>query len=367
MTLHRNNMADTLLVFTLYCIIVVWCDVSNATVQGTIQCLDMDKNPVDWFIAYKLPKNANFLSGKGADFLYMDSNKQMFKKSSVPLDNVNQAIGFTLQQIYGRDIKSQNFAYGMYNDQPPPRGKSVSKGGHTKGVVALDSSTGFWLVHSVPNFTFPYTLRYKWPDNARSFGQTFLCMSLGYDQFEDIGKQLMYNCLNTYDFHMPDFTTSLTSLRAAIIKDQCITTPPWNSTTILTTIGGQSFYSFAKSDGFDADLYSDWLAPYFGSDLYVETWMRAGKLPSSCTGQYKVMNVEMVKLPGVISFKSTTDHSKWAVTQSSKYHPWTCIGDINREESQRHRAGGTVCMVHHQVWKVFSSAVDKYKSCPTKK
>ena len=60
------------------------------------------------FIAYKLPKNAMGVdASNGATFLYMDTNNQTFQLSQTSLFNRNQAIGYTLNQIYSTPIGSQ--------------------------------------------------------------------------------------------------------------------------------------------------------------------------------------------------------------------------------------------------------------------
>jgi deoxyribonuclease-2 len=47
--------------------------------------------------------------------------------------------------------------------------------------MAFDAKGGFWLVHSVPRFPFdrassePYT----YPAYAKTYGQSFICLTLG--------------------------------------------------------------------------------------------------------------------------------------------------------------------------------------------
>ena len=60
------------------------------------------------FIAYKLPKNAEGVdASNGATFLYMDANDQKFQLSEISLFNKNQAIGYTLDQIYSVPFGSE--------------------------------------------------------------------------------------------------------------------------------------------------------------------------------------------------------------------------------------------------------------------
>lgn len=100
-------------------------------------------------------------------------------------------------------------------------------------------------------------------------------------------------------------------------------------------------------------------------------------------------NIEEIKLdlvqPGY-KFTVHHDHSKWAVTKPddtiSEDHlesghqggsgvsgrnstvRVTCIGDINRQEDQRKRGGGTVCFMHNEnVWREYSRIVSEIQEC----
>lgn len=67
-----------------------------------------------------------------------------------------------------------------------------------------------------------------------------------------------------------------------------VNSAPWYSMMNLFTIKGIQFTSFAKSKGFNKDLYEDLVAPSLQTDLFVETWPNGGgRLPSNCTKQFK--------------------------------------------------------------------------------
>ena len=65
----------------------------------------------------------------------------------------------------------------FYNDQPPNHSVTLIYG-HSKGVLALNDDSGFWLVHSVPHFPPIIEQGYGYPDSGRIFGQTMLCLTL---------------------------------------------------------------------------------------------------------------------------------------------------------------------------------------------
>ncbi|XP_019643573.1 PREDICTED: plancitoxin-1-like [Branchiostoma belcheri] len=304
--------------------------------SAALSCLNEQGKPVDWFIAYKIPKIAESsykLVQEGLGHVYMDANKQ-------------------------------DVAYILYDDELPndTLAATSTNRGHTKGVLVFDKSRGYWLVHSTPKFPNPAKESYSWPENAVIYGQSFLCISFQYREFEKIGQQLLYTWPRVYDSQLPAaFAADFPSL-SKVLKGQHVGSSPWNQTLVLTSTGGQQFHSFVKFGTFDADIYADWLAPYFQSELLTETWQNgAGKLDSFC-GKYKVLNIKEVKLPNGIRFTSTKDHSKWAVTQDTGSH-WTCIGGLNRQMSQEERPGGTVCVNHPQIWHAFINIISELETC----
>ena len=74
----------------------------------------------------------------------------------------------------------------MYNDNHPGD-KKDSYRGHTKGVQLFDSHSGFWLIHSVPEFP-PARRPYVFPHTGTVFGQSALCVSFRSSaSLQDIG------------------------------------------------------------------------------------------------------------------------------------------------------------------------------------
>lgn len=54
------------------------------------------------------------------------------------------------------------------------------------GVIAFDGNTGFWLIHSIPNFADLES--YKYPDNALVNGQSILCVTFRTAELNEICK-----------------------------------------------------------------------------------------------------------------------------------------------------------------------------------
>lgn len=100
--------------------------------------------------------------------------------SEVDINDTSCMVAHTLS------LQGENNVYLLYNDQPPHGAASELKG-HTKGVVMANASGGFWLIHSVPHF--PLSLeQYAYPKSGTHFGQSFLCLSLGLEALNSVGK-----------------------------------------------------------------------------------------------------------------------------------------------------------------------------------
>ncbi|XP_008046223.1 deoxyribonuclease-2-alpha isoform X1 [Carlito syrichta] len=333
---------------------------------GALTCYGDSGRPVDWFVVYKLPAYSG--SGgpqKGLLYKYLDQDSRGWRDGVGTIDSSAGAVGRSLLPLY-RGNTSQ-LAFLLYNDQPPPsssRAWDSSSRGHTKGVLLLDQDGGFWLVHSVPHFPSPASsAAYGWPPSALKYGQTLLCVSFPLTEFSRIGSQLTYTFPLVYDHKLEGFFAQKFPELEDVIKGHHISHEPWNRSVTLTSQAGATFQSFAKSTYFGDDLYSGWLAEALGSDLQVQFWQRSpGILPSNCSGVWKVLDVTQIDFPGPAgpTFNATEDHSKWCVATGG---PWTCVGDMNRNEGEEHRGGGTVCAQLPALWKAFQPLVKHFEKC----
>ncbi|XP_065829838.1 plancitoxin-1-like [Oscarella lobularis] len=321
---------------------------------GDVRCKDESGQPTNWFIVYKLPTLPN--SDSGFKYAYMDTQTPSFSLSSHTInDSSGGAIASTLAPLY--DNPSQNdIAYALYNDEHPDGRKSEYRG-HTKGVVAFDEMSGFWLIHSTPKFP-SLSTKYDYPEGEARNGQTFLCVTFRTEEFEAISRQLAFDYPWIYAnnsvsrYNVPTFVD--------VLNGRHVTSPPFHSVTSLTSATGGKFISFAKYSSDAVPLYDVIVAPYFRDGLRTETWQNGiGKMSSNCTSGYQVENVKTVNLLG-FQFDSTKDHSKWAITTTSK---WVCIGDLNRQTSQSERAGGTLCFESNDVWESFNKIAVEIETC----
>lgn len=57
------------------------------------------------------------------------------------------------------------------------------------GVIAFDSQSGFWLIHSTPLFPPIRAHGYSYPYTADKHGQSFLCISMATSLYaNEVGK-----------------------------------------------------------------------------------------------------------------------------------------------------------------------------------
>lgn len=205
-----------------------------------------------------------------------------------------------------------------------------------------------------------------------------------------------------YDCDIPESMVSLVPALAALCKkarlsDEVSSRPMSNRSMMLTSMGGTNFISFAKGASFDdgksgsfmvcggslggssikdspssvsapSDLYHGWVAPALQSDLLVQFWIRStGILPSDCSLGWKVLDITLINPGQTFAFKNSQDHSKWAVSPKQawggKGGGWVCVGDINRNEAEEKRGGGTVCLQDPVVWKAYRSAALQCEAC----
>jgi deoxyribonuclease II len=378
--------------------------------QRRLSCRnEITGEPLDWYTVYKLPKldqklvddehdsdeeelnekATNPFILKGTSYAYMNNQQPQWTLSDLSINDTLSMPAKTLELLYTTDFNDSqtDIGYILYNDQAD---KITLVRGHTKGVLLFDNESVVWLVHSVPHFPAKAAAKsYAIQPSQCVYGQSMLCMSFDIAALDTIAEQLMYSFPQVYDFALP------AKLRAAlptvigkltrIINDAAhVQQPPWYSVKQLQTIGGERMLSVVKYTNFEDDLYAGLLADQLASSLFTETWNNGpGTLPSNCTmnSPYHVYNIQQIKFENIgVKFSVHHDHSKWAVTSSNERSIiWqslsfdkrrhgevqvACVGDINRQEEQLKRGGGTVCFMNNSaVWQQYSRLVDAVQQC----
>jgi deoxyribonuclease-2 len=141
----------------------------------------------------------------------------------------------------------------------------------------------------------------------------------------------------------------------------------------FTTVGGQEFTHFAKGRYWGKELYADLVAPSLKSDLATETWQNGAfdnVVPTFCPPDYDYTTSNILDLKmGDDEWKTTQDHSKWAITTKGFDADTTkdraaCIGGINRQYSQEKRGGATMCIENEGLNDELYDAIVDYEDCP---
>lgn len=305
-----------------------------------IGCRDEAGNLVDWWYVVKFPKDPTGQIGPvksdGTRYMFRTSDSTSWTDSwntNLKINVTGCIFEKTLQPVYNSSV-----AVIMYNDQTVNLPSDDPDKGHSKGVLAAGEGQGFWLVHSVPKFHPALNENlYSYPETGKLYAQSALCMSLPTSEVEKAADQLIMNQVQVYSKNLPEALRPTLPVFAKLVDSFQIQK--------ITTLGGATFTSFAKTGEWGKELYRDLVAPKLSSNLSVETW-RLGTtdfLKSDCTTNPQVTTVSYIEIDQAnYRFSASRDHSKWAVSNSTSEH-WICIGDINRQDTQAKRGGGTVC------------------------
>jgi len=318
--------------------------------------LDENGKPVDSWVALKVADSWNYYYISGTTWV----------RSAYNLGQGTQGMVMrTAQQAYGTGI-----LMGMYNDELG--GTSVSGSyAHAKGILATDGNQGFWLVHSMPKWPAAATGRVSGPGpfDSKTYAQSLSCISVSAKTADTIASNLMVEKVYITGKSTASFSSSLPNFAKWLSGG---TDSRTQSVTQIKSLGGYTYYQFAKSASWGKDLWDDFVAPYFKTALYAETWRNGvgGRFGSICTPPtgpkrqaYEVRAVQTVTLPDGTSWQGTDDHSKWVVSQTGGANSMWCVGGINRMCSQEKRGGGALCSQGANGYAAFNKIVSKTETC----
>ena len=176
----------------------------------------------------------------------------------------------TVDQLYSSDLDLNETAYALYNDDPPPPYTTASSTyAHAKGMIMTNSTHGFWLVHSKPNWPNPRELGATiFPDTV--YSQSLMCVSFNASTINLIAESLMIAYPFVYDSYLStEIETSMNFFSEWIDKEKSTATDVASS---YSSLDGVEYTYFVKSKAWNQDLYEDLVAPGLNSDLNVETW-----------------------------------------------------------------------------------------------
>ncbi|GIX88961.1 plancitoxin-1 [Caerostris extrusa] len=346
--------------------------VINFSVSVKIGCKNEDGEDTDWYVNYKIPRLEKGYEGTNLDdgtaYAYM-SRTGRWILSSESIASESSMLARTMHPVIHNKEK---VTYLFYNDDPPAHFNGTSNG-HLKVFVAFMGKHGFWLIHSIPKFG--EAQHYKYPNNAKVNGQSILCVTFNITSLNEICNQLLHCSPRVYESQVTDEVVPFLDEKAQTLfshKPAYNRRPPFKRISPLKSSGKQTFISFAKDGQFKEDVYSSVIAPELRISLATETWRRGsgGFLPPNCRSNYTVIDISKINMRVKIgrrnqdlSFLSTEDHSKWAVSTTSSRN-WICVGDMNRMESQANRGGGALCFQSAKVRNAYNSLISDSDHCP---
>ncbi|KAL0206984.1 hypothetical protein P9112_012695 [Eukaryota sp. TZLM1-RC] len=328
-------------------------------IATAITCRNERNQPVDWFFVYKLPIIPGYRHlDDGFGYAYYDSSMKdtLLTVTDRSLKD-SMSLSHTLAPIYTK--QKENLAFGMYNDDTP-YGTASSGYGHVKGVVATDQSHGFWLIHSTPRYPFNSTETYEFPDYAKIYGQSFLCVSMPTKEFNKVGVALKTMRPKLYETFVPSYLSSKLPSLVEAFEGEYENLDTSNDLTMFS-LKGMSFRHFSKSAKWGRCIYHDLISISLKDDLFIENWMRPW-VDSFCKPEYQYnnLNIKTIDFGSGRSFGYTKDHSKWAMTPNND---WVCIGDMNRMTSQYKRGGGFMCFRYKSLYTAMKNVVSEVDSC----
>jgi deoxyribonuclease II len=327
-----------------------------------ISALDENGKPVDWWFIYKVPQlsaGASSDSATGYEYVYYDASidktSRKVEKSPNLLNGGKGALNLTLDSVF-KNFKNPPATIGwiLYNDEMPASAKKKDDGnlGHTKGVIAFDTSskTAYWLLHSWPKFADPGATN----DPTPQYGQTYLCLSLDIAAARKIAAQMAIHQEPQIYFPNPANLPKTDPLY--LLTQPLKANPPADSNVIdLASSGGMPFKVIAKNREWGKDFWNGLVGPTLKEDMDVETWIRGPIPPIADTdGIHKTFDVKFINMGPLgahWAWPETHDHAKWGITLHSH---WVCVGDINRMISQRKRGGGTIAFQNETLWQALS-------------
>lgn len=337
----------------------------------SVCCLNNQGDPVDWWIIVKKPGKID-----GNDAIYIDPKLDNPDYISFGKKHGDNPLFRTLKQSnhlntpFRKEDKihfcePNNLCTLVYNDQEPKEADAISKYSHSKGIVSFDNQEGFWIIHSLPRFPDVdekmKSIKFSLPNNVTNAGhgkaQSLFCMSLprendGIDQFSKITEHLSTLKVNFY----PRVESNFYSGNAVKQQKKCI-----RPTLELKLLGGSEVVSYGiknchntKTDRNKLDIY-EYIARLTNHNLMVQSW--SDKLLES----KRIYPVKQLSFPNNRSnpwgdkIAQKKDHSKWAISKNKG--TLVCMGDLNREESQKSRGGQMCCIESKQAWNMFHSMI----------
>lgn len=311
----------------------------SKTVSG-ISCKDELGSDVPTWTIMKLPQ--------GTTYYYYDTNTGYNFSPYSLNDTSNGALTHTIMQLW-----TPNMNYIIYNDEPPNQQEYNFSVAHSKAVWIWDDTNAIVITHSIPKFPQGPEVGAGYTglmENAWDYGQAASCFQVSLSSLPSV-LNLVYetvpliyeqSCTNCYQHTAKNHKENAT--------DSCPT----------YIIDGQHIM-FMKPSTYQVDIWASCLAPYFNSNVSVESWIHGTMDNASCPPSYPyaTLDIQSLEFPEGQTFTEYDDHSKWGILQS----PLVCFGDLNRVTSQMTRSGTVYCWKDITLWTQLNGLIVSTNSC----
>ncbi len=310
-----------------------------------IYCQNDYNNPVDWYILYKFPR---LFSNDSLKYSIMTSEKSDWNLSEFSIDSNMSALGKTLEPLYDDERYLSWIFYGNKS---------------SKGILIFEQKQSIvfgnfiryfppkivWIVHNLPQF--PNIEQYTFPEDSKIYGNTFLCISLPFNQLNNVGSFLKSIDIDIYSSKLSEQIESDFPILLELNQNS-------NSKFIgsILSILGTSFTLITK--GFmNVDLFS-YSSKFLQTQFYAQSWF---EINNHIRSNRRVQNVLGNSIDSRYEhFTTFTDKSIWSV--SSNNDSWFCIGDLNRQISNKNENGGVICLNNVNVSRNFRSIIKYVES-----
>jgi len=304
----------------------------------SISCKDESGQDIPTWSILKLPK--------GTDYYYYDVNSGFTFSPHSLNDTATGALAHTMRQLWDKDTQ-----YVIYNDEPPNQATYNFSVAHSKAVWMWDATSAILVTHSIPKFPQgpqeqpEYTALMS---NAWTYGQNANCLPISLTSLTGALNLVTETAPDIYEQSCQNCYTGSTN--------QTTTINPCSVNVIDDT-----YTQFMKPSTLQVDIWASCIAPYFQSQVLVESWIHGTTDGPYCPPDYSypTLDIQSLKFPQGQSFQETSDHSKWGILQS----PTVCFGDLNRVTTQMARAGTVYCWKDQTLWAQLNSLIQTTNTC----
>ena len=141
--------------------------------------------------------------------------------------------------------------------------------GHSKGFFAWDSTSAYWVQHSIPKFPAVVSNGYEYGYGQELYGQNAYCMTLTPSTVNEAAAVMLYAHPWVYESSVVD--TSLSNVNDVV----ALKSSGGSTTTTLKAAWG-TLTLFGKSAAFGKDMLDALVAPGLSASLDSQSWLNSG-------------------------------------------------------------------------------------------